>query len=71
MLKFTNEGYEGVNPPAFSKDRKQILSSFGGRGINLNQFNNPSGVAYYDKIVYVADAGNARVLRFKLTTDFD
>lgn len=71
LYQFTNEGLEGVNPPAFSKNRKQIMCSFGGTGISLTQFNNPTSVAYFDKIVYVADAGNARVLRFKLTTDFD
>ena len=71
LYQFTNEGFEGANPPPFSTDRKQILASFGGRGIGLNQFNNPMGVTYFEKIVYVADAGNSRVLRFKLTTDFE
>ena len=71
LYQFSSEGYEGVVPPAFSNSRKQINVSFGGSGIGLTQFNNPSGVAYYEKIVYVADAGNGRVLRFKLTTDFD
>ncbi|MGB0403365.1 MAG: hypothetical protein ACPGEG_04655 [Salibacteraceae bacterium] len=71
LFQFTNEGYEGVNPPAFSADRKQINCSFGGRGTSLSQFNSPTGVTYLDQIVYVADAGNGRVLRFKLTTDFD
>jgi hypothetical protein len=28
-------------------------------------------VAYFNEILYVADAGNGRILRFKLTTDFD
>lgn len=71
LFQFTNEGYEGVNPPAFSVDRKQINCSFGGTGTSLSQFKNPTGVTYLDQIVYVADAGNGRVLRFKLTTDFD
>lgn len=71
LFQFNGEGYEGVNPPPFSTSKKQIKASFGGRGIGLTQFNNPTSVAYYNKIVYVADQGNSRVLRFKLTTDFD
>lgn len=71
LYQFTSEGYEGVVPPAFSSSKKNIMASFGGRGIGLTQFNEPTGVAYFDNIVYVADAGNGRVLRFKLTTDFD
>ncbi|UTW64370.1 hypothetical protein KFE98_09590 [bacterium SCSIO 12741] len=71
LYQFTSKGYEGVNPPPFSAESKQILASFGGRGQDLRQFNNPTGVAYLNKILYVADAGNGRVLRFKLTTDFD
>jgi hypothetical protein len=46
------------------------LQAFGGRGSGENQFNNPHGVAFFDKVVYVADTGNNRILRFKLTTDF-
>ena len=71
LFQFNAEGYEGVNPPPFSTSKKQITASFGGTGIGLTQFNNPTSVAYYDKILYVADQGNSRVLRFKLTTDFD
>ena len=36
----------------------------------LSQFNSPTAVAYKNKIVWVCDTGNGRVLRFKLTTDF-
>lgn len=71
LYQFNAEGFEGVNPPPFSTNKKQVTASFGGTGIGLNQFNNPTSVAYYQKIVYVADAGNGRVLRFKLTSDFD
>lgn len=71
LYQFNAEGYEGANPPPFSTSKKQITASFGGTGIGLTQFNNPTSVAYYDNIVYVADKGNGRVLRFKLTTDFD
>ncbi len=71
LYQFNGEGFEGANPPPFSTSKKQINASFGGTGIGLTQFNNPTSVAYYDNIVYVADQGNRRVLRFKLTTDFD
>ena len=43
--------------------------SFGGTGSGEKQFSEPSGVSFYDKTVYVADAGNNRVVRFKLSTD--
>lgn len=71
LLQFTNAGLEGVAAPAGSESKKNIRVSFGGLGDDLTQFRDPSGVAYLDQIVYVADAGNGRVLRFKLTTDFD
>ncbi|RMG27208.1 MAG: hypothetical protein D6730_07700 [Bacteroidetes bacterium] len=71
LFQFNALGYEGVNPPAGSSSRKAIRASFGGRGQGLTQFNEPRAVAYLRQIVYVADAGNARLLRFKLTTDFD
>lgn len=71
LYQFDRRGFEGVAPPAGSSSTKVILSSFGGTGIGLTQFNEPRGVAYLNQIVYVADAGNGRVLRFKLTTDFE
>ncbi|MEL6591958.1 MAG: hypothetical protein AAFQ87_02220 [Bacteroidota bacterium] len=71
LYQFNALGFEGVNPPAGAQSSKAILASFGGTGQGLTQFNEPRGVAYLDRIVYVADAGNGRVLRFKLTTDFE
>jgi hypothetical protein len=71
VFQFTKEGLEGVNPTLASGSKKQVQVSFGGRGTGLTQFNRPSGVAYLDQILYVADRGNRRVLRFKLTGDFD
>ncbi|MGA9293535.1 MAG: hypothetical protein WBV81_13110 [Ignavibacteriaceae bacterium] len=41
------------------------LQSFGGPGV----FNEPYSVAYFDKILYVVDSGNNRILRFILSTD--
>lgn len=71
LYQFNGLGYEGVNPPPGSNTNKVILASFGGTGEGLTQFREPRGVAYLNRIVYVADAGNSRVLRFQLTTDFD
>ncbi|MBT4052166.1 MAG: hypothetical protein HOE73_03650, partial [Bacteroidetes Order II. Incertae sedis bacterium] len=35
------------------------------------QFREPQGVAYFQRIVYVADSGNNRIGRFRLNTDFE
>jgi DNA-binding beta-propeller fold protein YncE len=43
-----------------------LLISFGGP----DQFNEPYGVAFFDKTLYVADTGNDRIVRFILSTDF-
>ncbi|MEO0471489.1 MAG: hypothetical protein AAF206_17800 [Bacteroidota bacterium] len=71
LFQFNALGYEGANPPPGSRSNKAVLASFGGTGIGLKEFNEPRGVAYLDRIVYVADAGNGRILRFQLTTDFE
>lgn len=71
LFQFTFNGLEGIQPPPASNERKYIPTSFGGLGVGVTQFNDPMGVAYADEIVYVADAGNGRILRFKLTLDFD
>jgi len=71
LFQFTRDGFEGVLPPPATGITKMQKVSFGGTGNGLMQFNQPSGVAYYRRIVYVADAGNGRVLRYRLTLDFD
>ncbi len=43
--------------------------SFGGPGSGDRQFRQPSGVAFFDKTIYVADKGNNRIIRFKLSSD--
>ena len=53
----------------FSPNGVRILS-FGKEGTEENEFKNPKGIAYANKIVYVADTGNNRILRFILSTDF-
>lgn len=69
IYQFSGNGFEGVTPPPASGETKFVKTSFGGTGVELNQFKEPTSVAYNNKILYVADAGNGRVLRFKLTLD--
>lgn len=71
IYQFTTKGLEGINPPPGSTVKKNIIASFGGTGIGPTQFNQPSAIAYARNIIYVTDQGNGRLLRFKLTTDFD
>lgn len=71
LYQFTFTGIEGVQPPPASGETKFTNTSFGGQGIGPANFNDPMAVAYKDDIVYVADAGNGRILRFKLTLDIN
>ncbi|MBI3232966.1 MAG: hypothetical protein HYZ42_02820 [Bacteroidetes bacterium] len=71
LFQFTNKGYEGVNPAATSGLKKQQLVSFGSLGEGPLQFNQPSGVCYFKRMVYVADKMNNRICRFKLSTDLE
>jgi hypothetical protein len=71
LFVFTSGGVEGVAPPAGARSTKPVVVSFGGTGSGSRQFNSPEGVAYGDRIVYVADTGNNRISRFRLNTDFE
>jgi hypothetical protein len=71
VYQFTANGIEGVPPPPAANTTKYQMASFGGRGQGLTQFVEPRATAVYRRILYVADAGNGRILRFRLTTDFD
>lgn len=71
LYQFTRAGFEGANPPANYPSRKQINVSFGGTGAGPFQFRQPSGVCYFREIIYVADKGNGRICRFKLSTDIE
>ncbi len=72
LYQFQLNGQEGVPPPPGVEDQtKQIIVSFGGFGSGPKEFRNPSGVAYFNGVVYVADTGNNRIARFKLTSDFE
>lgn len=74
---FTNQGFEGVNPPANSSIKKQVNVSFGGRAVDGKpldgpfNFNNPMGICYNRRIIYVADKDNNRICRYKLNTDLE
>lgn len=71
LYQFSFTGFEGVRPPAAAGIDRFIKASFGGTGSDLMQFRDPMAVAYFNQIVYVADAGNGRIMRYKLTLDFD
>jgi hypothetical protein len=71
LHQFTNKGYEGANPSATSGLKKQQIVSFGSLGEGPLQFNQPSGVCYFKKVVYVADKNNNRICRYKLSTDLE
>jgi hypothetical protein len=76
LYVFTNIGYEGINPPANSGLRKQAIVSFGGPGADGTSsgpfsFNDPSGVCFFRRMVYVADKKNNRICRYKLSNDLE
>ena len=71
LYAFTNNGVEGVAPPPGSNSTIPVNVSFGGTGDGALQFNNPQGVSYFNRIVYVADTGNNRISRYRLNTDFE
>lgn len=56
LYKFTNTG-------TYKKE------SFGGTGNGANQLRNPKGVSFFNKVLYIADTGNNRIVRYKLSTD--
>jgi hypothetical protein len=73
---FTPQGYEGVNPPANSGIKRQVIASFGGPGSDGSSsgpfsFKDPSGVCYFRKTVFIADKGNHRICRYKLSNDLE
>ena len=71
LYVFTGQGVEGVTPPPGSRSTRPVIVSFGGAGDGALQFREPQGVAYFQRIVYVADSGNNRIGRFRLNTDFE
>lgn len=45
--------------------------SFGGEGTGDNRLNSPKGVAFFNKVLYIADTGNNRIVRYKLSIDLN
>ena len=68
---YNRNGVEGVAPPPSAGTLRPVKVSFGGEGSGPLSFRDPEGVAYYERIVYVADKGNNRISRFRLNTDFE
>ncbi len=71
LFVFNPNGVEGVRPPASEGGTRPVPVSFGGTGSGAREFRNPQGVAYFNRIVYVADTGNNRIARYRLNTDFE
>lgn len=70
LFQFSPEGVEGVQLRASANSSRYNKVSFGGTGTDLYHFNGARGIGYMNKIVYVADKGNRRVCRYKLSSDF-
>ena len=69
LYQFTGTGVEGVVLRAQSSGAYNKVS-FGGTGNGVYNFNKIRGIAYSNKVVYVADMGNKRICRYKLSSDF-
>lgn len=55
----------------FNVTGKYMNESFGGLGTEAGKFNNPKGIAFYNKVIYIADTDNNRIVRYKLSTDLN
>lgn len=71
LYVFNRNGVEGVAPPPGAGTLRPVKVSFGGTGSGPLTFDDPQGVAYFDRTVYVADTGNNRIARYRLNTDFE
>jgi hypothetical protein len=71
VFVFQANGFEGTAPPPQYTNRKMLKVSFGGKGSGPLQFNRPKSIAFFNRTLYVADAGNKRIARFRLTSDYE
>lgn len=55
----------------FNVTGKLMKESFGGLGTDPGKFNNPKGIAFYNRVIYIADTDNNRIVRYKLSTDLN
>ena len=46
-----------------------MLLAFGEFGSGEKQFRSPQGICHFEGILYIADAGNNRIVRMQLTTE--
>jgi len=53
----------------FNSLGKLLKESFGGNGAGENQLNGPKGISFFNRTIYIADTGNNRIVRYKLSTD--
>jgi hypothetical protein len=53
----------------FDLTGKLLHESFGPSTRNVPSLLHPSGITYFNKIVYISDTGHNRILRFELSTD--
>lgn len=60
----------GVNNHVYKYNRYgELLLSFGTTGSGAQQFNRPSGIAYYDGVIYIADTFNHRIVRYQTSAE--
>jgi hypothetical protein len=71
VFAFQENGFEGAIPPPQYTNRKLIKVSFGGTGSGPGQFRRPAALAFFNRILYVADPGNKRISRYILTSDYE
>lgn len=55
----------------FNSAGRLMVESFGKFGSGDSQFDSPMGVAHFNKVLYISDTKNNRVVRFKLSTDIN
>jgi hypothetical protein len=55
----------------FNSIGRLLIESFGTYGSGENQFINPKGISHFNKVLYIADTGNNRIVRYKLSTDIN
>ena len=55
----------------FNASGEYKTESFGGNGSGENQLNGPKGVSYFNRVLYIADTKNNRIVRYKLSTDLN
>jgi len=49
--------------------RGETMLAFGAAGSGEKQFLSPQGICHFDGILYIADSGNNRIVRYQLTTE--